>query len=94
MKCQNGEASALVHGIKRLLEVDEDAEEWPLLQMGELLCQFCLDYPRPRATSDKAPMQTIMELDPFQPEVHHPLHDLPNRFKEADAPIFPTSFWD
>ncbi len=94
MKCQNGEESASVHGIKRLLEVDEDAEEWPLLQMGELLGQFCFDYPRPRASPGKAPMQTIMELDLFQPEVHHPLHNLPNRFKEADAPIFPTSFQD
>jgi hypothetical protein len=94
MKCQNGEAPASVHGIKRLLEVDEDAEEWPLLQMGELLCQFRFNYPRPSASSGEASMQAIMELDPFQPEVHHLLHNLPNWFKEADAPIFPTSFWD
>ena len=56
--------------------------------------QFCFDYPYPHASPGKAPMQTIMELDLFQPEVHHPLHNLPNWFKEADTPIFPTSFWD
>ena len=78
MKCQNGKASASVHGIKGLLEVNEDAEEWPLLQMGELLGQFCSDYPCPRASPGKAPMQTIMELDLFQPEVHNPPHNLPN----------------
>ncbi len=94
MKCQDGEAPALVHGVKRLLEVDEDAKEWRLLQMGKLLCQLRLNYPRPRASTGEASMKAVMELDLFKPEVHHPLHNLPNRFKEADAPIFPTSFWD
>ena len=56
MEFQNGEASASVHGIKGLLEVNEDAKEWPLLQMGELLGQFRFDYPRPRASPGKAPM--------------------------------------
>ncbi len=56
MECQNGEASASVHGIKGLLEVNENAEEWLLLQMGELLGLFCFDYPRPRALPGKAPM--------------------------------------
>jgi hypothetical protein len=56
MECQDGEASASVHGIKRFVQVNEDAKEWCLLQMRELLGKFCLYDPRPSASPCKAPM--------------------------------------
>ena len=93
VKCQDGKASALVHSIKRLLEVGEDAKEWCLLQMGKLLAKFCLDYPRPRASPGKAAMEAVVENDLLQPNIHDLLQNLPNRFEEPDAPILPSSFW-
>ncbi len=59
VECQDGEASASVHGVKRFLQVNEDPKEWRLLQMGKLLSKFCLDYPGPRAPPCKAPMQRL-----------------------------------
>ena len=73
MECQDGEASALVHGVERLLQVDEDPEEWRLLQMRELLSEFCLNDPGPSSPSCEAPMQAVMEFDGLQPKVHHSL---------------------
>jgi len=40
VECQDGEASALVHGVERFLQVDEDTEKWRLLQMCELLSEL------------------------------------------------------
>ena len=60
MKCQDGKASALVHCVKRLLQVNEDAKQWRLFQMGKLLGKFCLDYPYPCASPFKASMQAVV----------------------------------
>ena len=94
MKCRDGEASALVHSDKRLLEVNEDTKEWRLLQMGKLLGKFCLDYPRPRATPGKAAMEAVVENDLLQPNIHYLLQNLPNWFEKPDGPILPPSFRD
>jgi hypothetical protein len=80
VECQDGEASASVHGVECFLRVDEDPEEWRLLQMRELLSEFRFDYPGPRAPPCKAPMQAVMEFDGLQAEIHHSLQNLPNRF--------------
>ncbi len=80
MECQDDEASASVHGIKLFLQVNEATKEWHLLQMRELLGEFCLDDPRPCASPCKTPMQAVVEDNILQPEIHHLLENLPNRF--------------
>ena len=71
VKCQDGEASALVHGVECFLQVNEDAKEWRLLQMCELLGKFHLYDPHPCASPCKAPMQAVVEFDVLQPKIHH-----------------------
>jgi hypothetical protein len=41
---QNEETPLLIHGVKRLLQVDENPIEGGLLNVGKLLSQLCLNH--------------------------------------------------
>ncbi len=77
MECQDCEALAPVHGIKRFLQVNEDTKERRLLQMRKLLSQLGFDYSCSCALPRKASMEAIAQDDGLQPKVHYLLQNFP-----------------
>jgi hypothetical protein len=70
MEHQDLETLALVHGIKHLLQVNEDTKERCLLQMRKLLSQLGFKDPCSCASPDKASMEAIAQNDGLQLKIH------------------------
>ena len=60
MERQDLKTPALVHGIKCLLQVNEDTKERHLLQMRQLLSQLGFDDPCFHASSSEASMEAVV----------------------------------
>jgi hypothetical protein len=91
---QKEEALLLIHGVKHLLQVDEDPVKEGLLNVGKLLGQLCLYHCSACSLPVLADVKAVVQGNHLELMVHHPFDDFPNRLKEANATIIPTTFWD
>ncbi len=94
MPLQDEETPLPIHGIKRLLQVDEDPIEGGLLNVGKLLSQLCLNHHGACPLPVLAAMQAVVQVNHHKPMVHHPFNDLSYWLKEANAVIVSAAFGD
>jgi hypothetical protein len=90
----NEEAPLPIHGIKCLLQVDEDPIKEGLFDVGKLLSQLCLYHCSVCSSPVPAALQAVVQGNHLKPMIHHPFNDFPYRLKVADAAIIPTAFGD
>jgi hypothetical protein len=91
---QDEETPLLIHGMKHLLQVNEDPIERGLLSVGKLLSQCCLNHCGACPLPIAAAMQAVMQGNHLKPTVFHPFNELPYWLKEANAKIVPATFGD
>jgi hypothetical protein len=84
---QHKQAPLAIHHAKSLLQIEEDTVEWALLEVGQLLSQFCLNNSHPGAPVVLASVQALMECDGVKPLVHYVLNDLPNWLQQSDSAV-------
>jgi hypothetical protein len=91
---QNEEAPLPIHGIKCLLQVDEDPVKGGLLNVGKLLGQLCLYHRSACSLPILAAVQAVMQGNHLEPMIHHPFDDFLDWLEEANAKIILTTFGD
>ncbi len=94
MPLQYEESLLPFHGVKRLLQVNEDPVKGGLLNVGKLLSHLCLYHHSACSSPVLAAMQAVVQGNHLEPMVHHPFDDFPYPLEEADATIIPTAFGD